>query len=256
MNLASRSPAKSSSRSLSRSNYRRTRLGSPDFPFLQPGPQERKHQHGQENRKQSRGGLKRAALLLRQNRKSSIDKFDVNPVHQQRGIPELDDGAEPFLRKPPAAPRINQKKNQKQDATAQQKKIRIAVPIVVNRIQPDARGIEENRQGDSDDSRPAKRREHEPFAALGGLRKQKEAGSKSGEGERRPRKQRKEPGLWLAKNVNAVNVGFDRPRQELRPVRGPERRSSHRDSRRHENRRHQRANSRRCNGAISRQTHA
>src|SRR2546426_1873241 len=38
-----------------------------------------------------------------------------------------------------------------QDAAAQQKKIRIAVPIVVNGIQPDARGIEENRQGDSED---------------------------------------------------------------------------------------------------------
>src|SRR6266700_2212578 len=225
MNSAWQSPAKSSSRSLSRSNYGRTRLGSPDFPFL------------------------------RQNRKSSIDKFDVNPVDQQRGIPKLDDGAETFLRKPPAAPSINQKKNHEQDAAAQQKKIRIAVPIVVNRIQPDARRIEENRQSDSDDSRRAERREHQPFAALGGLRKQKEAGGKSGEGERRPRKQRKEPGLWLAKNVNAVNVGLDRPRQELRPVRGTKRRSSHRDNHRYENRRHQRADSRRCNGAISRQIH-
>src|SRR5437016_1951390 len=139
MSWALPSPARSSSRFLVRSSCRRILLRSPDPPILPRGARERKPQHREENRNQPRRGLQRAALPLREDRKSSINKFDVHPVHQQRSIPELDDRAETQLRKSPPAPRVNQKENNQQDAAAHQQKIWTAVPVVVSRVQPHAR---------------------------------------------------------------------------------------------------------------------
>src|SRR6202022_4421428 len=107
------------------------------------------------------------------NGKSSINKFDVHPIHQQRSISELDDGAKALLRKSPPAPRVNKKKYDQQNAAAHQQKIRAAVPVVVDRVQPRVRRIEQNRQSAGENSRAADGREGQSFLALRKVRKQK-----------------------------------------------------------------------------------
>src|ERR1700738_1853819 len=99
----------------------------------------------------------------------------------------------------------------------------------------DRRGIEKNRKRAGKDSRGAERREGESFLALGNVRKQKETHRETREGERRPGKQRKEPRLRLIEDGHAVEVGFDGPRQELRPMRRPKRWRCHGHGRRREN---------------------
>src|SRR5258706_3684829 len=155
MSLASPTPLSSSSKAPARSICCQPLLKSPDLPLFPVCPQQRQRQHRQENRNQSHSGFQRAALPLWQNRKSSVNKFDVHPIHQQRSIPKLDDRAETFLCESPPAPPVNQKKNYQQNAAAHQQEIRIAVPIIVNGVKPHARRIKQHGQIASSDSRTA-----------------------------------------------------------------------------------------------------
>src|SRR6202007_2822790 len=141
-----RARAKSSSRFRSRSSCRKTRPRSLELPLLPGCACEGKQQHSQKNREQSCGGFQSAAAAFGQNRKSSVNEFDVHPVHQQRCVTELDDRAEAFLRESPAAPHVHQEKNHQQNSAAHQQKVRIAVPVIVDGVQAQTRRIKQNRQ--------------------------------------------------------------------------------------------------------------
>src|SRR5205807_2235671 len=108
--------------------------------------------------------------------------------------------------------------NDQQDAAAQQQKIRIAVPVVVNRVQLDRRRIEQDRQVARSDSSAPERGERQPFSAPRKIRKQENPHRESRECKCRPRKQRKEPWLRLLKYMHAVDVGLDGPGQKLWPM--------------------------------------
>src|SRR6266550_1221397 len=104
------------------------------------------------------------------------------------------------------------------------------MPVVVDGVKMDGRGIEKNGKRAGKDSRAAQRREGKSFLAFGKVRKQEESHRETREGERRPGKQRK----------------------ELRPMRRPKRWRSHwHDYRRNNSSQHS-ADSRRRHAAIPR----
>src|SRR5258708_35568710 len=138
MSSACTNREKTSKNSPGRSIGSQTLWEAPAPPLFPICPHQRQRQHRQKNRDQPCRGLQRAALPFWQDRKSSVDKFYMHPIHQQRSIPKLDDRAETLLRESPPAPPVNQEHSHQQNAAAHQQKIRIAVPIIVNGVQPHA----------------------------------------------------------------------------------------------------------------------
>jgi len=90
-------------------------------------------------------------------------------------------------------------------------------------------GIEPTGGGNQHQASHSCQKEDQRFTLASPLALQNESGGETGEGECRPGKNREEPGLWRAQVVDAVNIGFQRPRQPVRlPVR-PQRRCEQRN---------------------------
>ena len=101
-----------------------------------------KRQHGYQDDDEARGGLQNGAFVLGKNREGAVDELDVDPVHEQRGFAELNDGAETHLGQAPAAPGVDGEENDQQDAATHQEKVGAGMPVVVGTIELDAGRVE------------------------------------------------------------------------------------------------------------------
>src|SRR5262249_44347437 len=101
-------------------------------PFLPVCSDQRQDKHRKKNYQQAESGLGDAALVARENRETAVNKFDVNPIDEERSFAELDNRAEAGLRKAPAAPGIGEKKDYEKKTAAHKEEVRIRMPVVVN----------------------------------------------------------------------------------------------------------------------------
>jgi len=154
----------------------------------------------------------------------------VDPVDHQGSFAELDDGAETLLRETPAAPRVDQEQNDKKNAAAHQKKIRAAVPVVVDRVGTQRGGVKKNGKRGSENSGDAQSGENQSLILPGNSSKKKKADGESGKGERGPGEKREKPRLRLMEDVDAIDVGLEWPREPVRAKSCPQRRRGRGDS--------------------------
>ncbi len=195
-------------------------------------PRHRQSQHGHKYHAQPRRSRHNPASPLRQDRQSSIHKFNMHPIHQQRSPPQLPHRTKSHLSPSPPAPRINKTQNHHDHSTSRQKKIRTRMPIVVHRIHRRPPAIQRQRRAECRDSRQRQRQKSQLFPPPRKIRKQTKSHRQSDKRESRPRKYRKQPHLRLIENVHAIHIRLHWPRQKSRPPGSPHHRSrqSHRSS--------------------------
>src|SRR5215470_3596212 len=99
------------------------------------------------------------------------------------------------------------------------------MPVVIDGVEMDGRFVEELRERACDDTTEADECEGKGFALFCEVRVQEEADGKAGEGERGPWEKRKEPGLRLVEDVDAIDIGLERPGKKFWTMRSPKRRS-------------------------------
>ena len=163
-----------------------------------------------------------AALALGKNGETAIDELDVDPVDEKRCFSELDDGTETHLGKAPTAPGVNAEKYDQKDAAAHQEKVGAGVPVVVDGVQMDGGSVEL-------DGKPTRQNTCGPeggkdgaFVAFGNVGEEEEADGQASEREGCPGKKWEQPGLRVAVNVDAVDVGLEGPRERARAMSGPQ----------------------------------
>lgn len=198
-------------------------------PFLPVGPQKRKREHGEKNGEQAECGFGDRALALGQNGKPTVDKFDVNPIDEQRSFAELDEWAKAGLCETPTAPSVGNKQNDKKKAAAHEEKIGIGVPVIVDGVEVEGRFVENLGESAGGDANKTDESESESFPALRKVRVERKTYGEASEGESRPREERKEPGLGLGEDVDAIDVRLELPGKKTRTMRRPERRRNHGD---------------------------
>src|SRR6202022_262158 len=142
--------------------------------------------------------------MLGQDGKSPVDELNVHPIDQQKSLSELYQGAETPLACAPAAPRVGPGQNHQQQSDANQKKIRTAVPEVINRIDLPETPVQPACQVNQPHSARTGRREGCSFVIACPITQEKETDGESGECEGRPGKDGEKPGLRLAEIMHSV----------------------------------------------------
>src|SRR5216684_5763276 len=188
------------------------------------GTPDRQHQHGEKNYQQAKRSCPNVGRMLRQNGKTPVHEFNVYPIDQQRGLPQLYQRTESPLTRAPAAPRISHSQNRQQQPHPNQKEIRTGMPEVIDRIKLLKSRIHPPRQIDQNHSGRTGYRERRSFTLARPITEEEETDGQTGKSESRPGKDGEKPRLRLAQIVHAVDVRFDWPGQPVRAPRGPEQR--------------------------------
>lgn len=144
--------------------------------------------------------------MLPQDRKPSVNELDVNPIHEQGSLTQLDERAESPLSQPPATPGIGSKQNREENADANQEKRRTGMPEIVNGIPVERKRIGPSRGLYQHYSEYTDEQDGHCCPFLGPVTQQYEARRQAEKGESCPRENREKPGLWLAQIVHAIHI--------------------------------------------------
>jgi len=168
-----------------------------------------------------------------EERVASVDEFDVDPVDEQGGLTELEEGAESAGGEAPAAPGVGEEADEEEESDAHHEEIGAGVPVIVDGVEVELGVVEEVGEGDGGGSGGGE--EGESFGGAGAgcvfvSRSEKEkSGGESGEGEGGPGEDAEEPGLGGAEVVASVDVRLEIPGEPCGTVSGVERRGEEGD---------------------------
>src|SRR5487761_423933 len=155
---------------------------------LRANPRPRQQRHGHENHQQSQRRRRNILLPLRQNRKSSIHKFNVYPIHQQRRLPHRDHRTESPLPRSPPAPRISRERNHHHNSRADQKKVWTRVPKIINRIDAHRQRVKPQSQPHANRARASQNERRPRLPLAPPIARQEKSRRQARKRESRPRK--------------------------------------------------------------------